>query len=374
MAARDARFAANGCVRNHCDSFRRPCAARVRARAHASAGAASDGGLPVRAPARAPASRRVVEDDPERMALPGAHAAHAVPKIHAIDTARALHRAMMDGEHDRVALLERHDIGARLHARPLLGDHEFAAREIGARLREQNRRLQREYVLAIQILMQAVVVAFAIAQQQRCRTQLSGCAATLDEVRVLGGKPRVDAHLRMPAVRDRREVRVQRGAQRVDRARQRVAEILVFAAAEPVACHRHATSEQRVARVERGERFARARREQPMHDRMAVALEIPFDRRPRQRVDPPRERGFARRAARRFIVRAGGRHAWFGQRIHRRFLAASWGIEAASLAGRAKRCTPDLALQFGRALCFARCLARGPSRRHARQVSAWKAQ
>lgn len=44
----------------HCDSFRRPCAARVRARAHASAGAASDGGLPVRARRRHGASWKMI--------------------------------------------------------------------------------------------------------------------------------------------------------------------------------------------------------------------------------------------------------------------------------------------------------------------------
>jgi hypothetical protein len=49
------------------------------------------------------------------------------------------------------------------HARPLLGQHELTAFETGARLRE-HRDLEQETVLAIQVLMQTVVVAGGIAK------------------------------------------------------------------------------------------------------------------------------------------------------------------------------------------------------------------
>ena len=46
----------------------------------------------------------VVKDDAGGMPAPGAHAAHAVAQVHAIDAARALHRAVVDREDHRVAL------------------------------------------------------------------------------------------------------------------------------------------------------------------------------------------------------------------------------------------------------------------------------
>src|SRR5215472_10329962 len=77
----------------------------------------------------------------------------------AIAPARPLDRTVMHGEGDRIALRERDHLGARLHARPLLDQHELAAFEIAARLRQENRDLQRKDVLAIEVLMQAIVVA-----------------------------------------------------------------------------------------------------------------------------------------------------------------------------------------------------------------------
>jgi hypothetical protein len=56
----------------------------------------------------------------------------------------------MDREDHAFALPERDDLDARLHARPLLGEHELAAGEIGARLGEQDRYLQGEDALAIE--------------------------------------------------------------------------------------------------------------------------------------------------------------------------------------------------------------------------------
>lgn len=58
------------------------------------------------------------------------HPAHAMAECGAVDAARALHRALMHGEHIGITLPERHDRGAGLHARPLLGDDELAALEI----------------------------------------------------------------------------------------------------------------------------------------------------------------------------------------------------------------------------------------------------
>ena len=61
---------------------------------------------------------------PSVCAPAGTDAAHAVTQVDAIGAAGALDRPVMDREDDAVAAAERHDLGARLHARPLLGQHD----------------------------------------------------------------------------------------------------------------------------------------------------------------------------------------------------------------------------------------------------------
>ena len=56
------------------------------------------------------------------------------------------------------------DFRPRLHAGPLLGQDEFAAREIHARLVEQKRDLDREDMLAVEVLVQAVVIVGTVAE------------------------------------------------------------------------------------------------------------------------------------------------------------------------------------------------------------------
>src|SRR6185312_2560740 len=122
----------------------------------------------------------IVKNDTERMPLARAHATDAMSEIDAVVTARAAHRSVMDRKHNTVALLERHHFGARLHARPLLGEHEFAAGEL-TRLREKHGQLQREHTFAVKILMQAVVIARPILQNTGRRLNLtSGVAARED--------------------------------------------------------------------------------------------------------------------------------------------------------------------------------------------------
>ena len=108
-----------------------------------------------------------------------AHAADAVAQIDAINAFRPLHRAVMHGEEDAVALAERHHFRAALHARPPLGQHEFAAAEIAPRRREQDRDLQRKGELAVEILMQAIKVAGGVLQKQRRRPPAQGLLGRL---------------------------------------------------------------------------------------------------------------------------------------------------------------------------------------------------
>jgi hypothetical protein len=78
---------------------------------------------------------------------------HAVLHLDAVDTPRACHWPMMNRKDNAVALAQRHYFDPRLHARPLLGQHELSSREIAAGLTEQERDLQREDVCSIEILV-----------------------------------------------------------------------------------------------------------------------------------------------------------------------------------------------------------------------------
>ena len=153
--------------------------------------------------------RGIVKDDAKREALARAQRAHAVPHRNAVVASNAAHRAVIDGEYGEVALRERQHRRARLHARALLGQHQFAAIELGAGAREQEHALQREHVLAVQVLVQAVVVAGAVPQQQRCGTLLACVVAALHELRVSRRKPRREAEPFVPAVRDRCQQRIE---------------------------------------------------------------------------------------------------------------------------------------------------------------------
>ena len=94
-----------------------------------------------------------------------AYLADTVADVHAVEAARAAHGAMVHREHHRIALAEVDDLCARLHARALLGQNEFAATEIASRLCQQHRDLQREDMCSVEILVQAVVVSGTVLQQ-----------------------------------------------------------------------------------------------------------------------------------------------------------------------------------------------------------------
>src|SRR6188472_195264 len=100
-----------------------------------------------------------MKDDAERVAAAASDLADAVAQRDPVNAARALNRAVIDGKRDRIALSEGHDMRARLHAGALLGEYELATLEVSRRCREQARDLDRKNVRAVEILVQAVVVA-----------------------------------------------------------------------------------------------------------------------------------------------------------------------------------------------------------------------
>ena len=79
-----------------------------------------------------------------------------------------------------------------MHSRPLLRHHEFAARKITLRLGQQYRDLKRKDMLAVEILMQAVIVARPVLEQQRRRFALPGSMTTPNVFLMRPRIPRVE--------------------------------------------------------------------------------------------------------------------------------------------------------------------------------------
>src|SRR5260370_16663380 len=102
---------------------------------------------------------RVVEDDAERVARAGEHAAHAVADGRAVEAAGALGRPVPRGEDHELALLGGDRPPSRLGARPLLAEQESTPRVIDAAAREEAGELEREDDVPVEILVQAVVAA-----------------------------------------------------------------------------------------------------------------------------------------------------------------------------------------------------------------------
>ena len=153
-----------------------------------------------------------------------------------------LNGAMVNGEDHSVALPERDHLGPRLHAGSLLGQHELAAGEVSSRLRQQDRDLQRKDVLAVEILMQAVVVVRPVLEQKRCRSDLPGGVAASQKIGMRFRIAHVDAQRLIPAIGDRRQPGVEGRAQVGDDWRQRIREVLVFAAPVTMPGHDDATA------------------------------------------------------------------------------------------------------------------------------------
>lgn len=218
-----------------------------------------------------------MKNDAHRVTQAGSYAADAVAEIDAIGATRALYRTMAHGEDDGIALLKRDDFGPRLHARALFGQDELAAREVVARLRQQDRHLDRERVLAVEILVQAVIVVSLVLQDQRRGAPLAGRMTTFDEGRVGRGVACIDRHRLIPSIGNRYEVRIETGTKRRDERRQRIGKISVLALAEAVPAHDDTAAIKRFRIVTRRQRAASGRWKQCRNDGAAMRIEFPLD-------------------------------------------------------------------------------------------------
>ncbi len=88
-----------------------------------------------------------------------------MPEVDPVGTASPLHRPLAHGKDHRIALSKGHHFHARLHPGPLFGHDEFAASEILAGSGEEYRHLKRKHLLAIDVLMEAVVVTRLVLEK-----------------------------------------------------------------------------------------------------------------------------------------------------------------------------------------------------------------
>jgi hypothetical protein len=101
----------------------------------------------------------VVENDADCVTVPRPDAVDAVPQVYAIRAARTLHGPVMNCENNAISLTERHDHRPALHAWALLRHDELSTGEVRAGVGQQNSQLEWEDMLAVDVLVQAVVVA-----------------------------------------------------------------------------------------------------------------------------------------------------------------------------------------------------------------------
>jgi hypothetical protein len=227
----------------------------------------------------------IVEDDAKRMAVSRAQATDTVPKIDAIGSPLTRHRAVMDGKGHSITLAQRNNFRSGLHARALFRKYKLATRKISRRLREQDCHLDREDVLAVNVLVEAVIVSFPILQEQRGWPKLFRIMASPKEISVPLGIVYVHAHRQVPTVGDGRKPGIDGSPKFRNDIGQRIAEVFVLAAPEPMTSHDDTASKKIIIRVQSGEGFTLVTREDPFEHRSPPMVKVFRDALPVECVD-----------------------------------------------------------------------------------------
>src|SRR5580693_913554 len=228
---------------------------------------------------------RIMENDAYRVTAPREDAANAVPQVHAIRTARALHGPVVNRENNSVALMERYDHRSALHARALLRHDELAAGEVRAGGGQQNSQLEREDMLAVEVLVQAVVVVDSIFKEKWRRPHLTGIVATLEEVGVLFRVAHIESHRFIPAIGNRDQMRIDRCPEFAQKIGKRIAEILVLPTPEAMPPHDNATAKDVVIGVKTGDAPALLRGKKLFHHSVALLVQVSPDPLPVERIN-----------------------------------------------------------------------------------------
>src|SRR6185295_222763 len=105
-------------------------------------------------------------------------------------------------------------------------------------------------MLAIEILVQAVVIVGPVPEQKRCRSGLACLMAPRDELGMFWRITNINSHRLVPSIRDQNKMRIDGRPESRNKIGQRIAEVLVFATAEPMTYHHNATAKDVVFRIE----------------------------------------------------------------------------------------------------------------------------
>lgn len=123
--------------------------------------------------------RCIMEDDAQRRALSGIHAADTMADLHAVWAPRPLNRPLVAGKDHCITLAWRNHHGSRLHPGALFCEDQFAAGEVTPGPAKHDGGLQRKHMVTIEVLMQAVVVTLTVGQQQWRGSNLPGSVTPL---------------------------------------------------------------------------------------------------------------------------------------------------------------------------------------------------
>src|SRR5882724_9480927 len=111
-------------------------------------------------------------------------------------------------------------------------------------------------MLAVEVLVQAVIIISPILEQQWSRPDLAGLMTALNEVRVLFRIAHLKTHRGVPAIGDGDKKRVNRRAEVRHKIRQRRAEILVLSTPETMPTHLDAAAEDILVRIQSSHHLA----------------------------------------------------------------------------------------------------------------------
>lgn len=179
--------------------------------------------------------------------------AYAVPDLDTMISPRAGCGPELSGEEKHIAFTRRQDGDGRLRPRVLLDQDKFAALVVTNRLIQEKHGLHRKIHRSIQILMQCVIVTFAVSEDQHRWLVLPLLPAPVEQCIMGVGKPGFELKARHPAVRDGHKVRIELRTKPLNKIREGIAKILVFSASEAMAFHRYGLSEAGVPFVEAAE-------------------------------------------------------------------------------------------------------------------------
>src|SRR6185503_12521367 len=111
-------------------------------------------------------------------------------------------------------------------------------------------------MLAIEILMQTVVIVWTILEEQRCRFILAGLVAALNVVRVLCRIAHINPHCFIPTICDLDQMRIEGRAHRVNQIRQWITEVSILPTTEAMTLHNNVTAEALLVLIDTTNRVA----------------------------------------------------------------------------------------------------------------------